>query len=1149
MHNFKWRAGRLFAGAILCSLFSHAVLGDGATLPAKVAAPADLAAQFVNPPDSCRPGVYWYVMDGHLSRTGITRDLESMKAAGIGNVLFLEVNVGVPRGNIDFLSDEWQDRFAFAVHECERLGIELALGSGPGWAGSGGPWVTGAQSMQHLVASRLDVSGPGPVGKALVVPPPHWPYFGPVPVIKKAEWESFYKDVCVLAVPTPSASAAISQIDEKALYIRSPYSSTPGVRSHFDAAAEYPDDPSGSAIDPEKMIDLTDRLKADGTLDWQVPPGNWAILRFVSRNNGAITRPAPEPGIGFECDKWDTTAFQAHLDAYVGKLLARVGTRKPGTGWTRLHIDSWEMGAQNWTPNFREEFKKRRGYDPQPFYPAYLGMIVGNRERTERFLWDLRQTGSELIVEKHADYLREFSHKNGLELSIEPYDMHPGNDFDLGAASDLPMGEHWAVGFNTAFSCIEATSIGHVMGRPVIGAESFTSAPGENWKMYPATLKNQGDWALATGINRFTFHTFAHKPDETRPGMQMGPYGVHWDRGQTWWPMIGAYHQYIARCCFLLRQGRSVADVLYLTPEGAPNVFRAPPSAMDGPDRLPDRRGYNFDACSTTAFIKLADARDGKVVFAGGASYRLVVLPRSVTMTPALVHKLDELISAGATVLGDAPSKSPSLESYPACDLEVATVAESIWGRSLPGDPGQAIAHGKGRIFRRRGMKETEPIFAAHWIWYPEGSPASAYPVGSVLLRRAIQIDEKQRIISATVDVTADNRFTLTVNGSGIGTSDNFHNIKHYDISQSLKRGENQIQARVDNLGDAPNPAGFIAAIEIHFADGSTKRIVTDGQWSASKQGQTDSRPAMVLGDYETSPWNLSAEDSNLYPDYAETAGILASMRVDPDFASNGPLRYTHRSTDDREIYFVSNRSGKPVDAACTFRVAGRSPQAWDAVTGEIRDLPEFHGKDGMTVIQLHFEPYESRFIVFPAAGAPPVASLKSPRRNLEQQTEISRLVGPWEVAFDPTLGGPAKIEFDRLQDWSLRSEAGIKYYSGIASYKKEFELPGDFSISDSNARLYIDLGVVHAMARVRLNGRDCGVAWTAPWRVDIAAAVKPGKNELEIEVADLWINRMIGDAISPSTAISQTTYRPYKATDPLVPSGLLGPVRLVKAF
>src|SRR5512133_1805101 len=177
----------------------------------------DLPTSFANPPDSARPGVYWYFMDGNLSREGMTRDLESMKAAGLGHLVFLEVNVGVPRGPIGFLSEQWQDLFVHAVREAERLGIEITLGSGPGWTGSGGPWVKPEQSMQHLVASRTEVQGPGKFAGTLAVPPPRRPFFGDVPAQMRPQWEAFFQDVAVLAFPTPETAATIPDIDEKAL--------------------------------------------------------------------------------------------------------------------------------------------------------------------------------------------------------------------------------------------------------------------------------------------------------------------------------------------------------------------------------------------------------------------------------------------------------------------------------------------------------------------------------------------------------------------------------------------------------------------------------------------------------------------------------------------------------------------------------------------------------------------------------------------------------------------------------------------------------------------------------------------------------------------------------------------------------------------
>ena len=256
-------------------------------------------------------------------------------------------------------------------------------------------------------------------------------------------------------------------------------------------------------------------------------------------------------------------------------------------GLTTLHMDSWEMGAQNWTPHFRAEFIRRRGYAPLPFYPVYTGQIVQSPEVSERFLWDLRQIAQELVLEFHAGHLKTYARRHGLSLSIEPYDMNPTSDLELGAVADIPMGEFWSKGFgyNSAFSCVEAASIGHVNGRPIVAAEAFTAQNNEGWKQHPASVKEQGDWAFSMGINQFYYHTFQHQPldDRLRPGMTIGPYGVHWDRNQTWWPMAGAYHEYISRCQYLLRQGTSVADVLYLAPEAAPNVFRAPESALTGP--------------------------------------------------------------------------------------------------------------------------------------------------------------------------------------------------------------------------------------------------------------------------------------------------------------------------------------------------------------------------------------------------------------------------------------------------------------------------------------------------------------------------------------------------------------------------------------
>lgn len=968
-----------------------------------------LKAGFLNPPDSARPGVYWYFMDGNTSREAMTADLESMKAVGIGYVLFLEVNVGVPRGKVDFLSEEWQDLYVHAVRESERLGIKIILGSGPGWAGSGGPWVKPEQSMTHLVASSTEVKGPSVFHAILPKPEPKKPFFGNENLTNELKQirDAWYEDVAVLAYPTPKTGQAIADLDEKALYYRAPYTSRPGVKQFIEAPASYPEVP-GSAVDQSKIIDLTQMLQPDGSLQWEVPEGKWTILRFGKRNNGAVTRPAPKPGLGFECDKFDTVAFDAHFNAYVGKLLKKVGTRKSTTdgGWTMIHIDSWEMGSQNWTGDFRAQFKKRRGYDPFLYLPTYTGQIINSLELSERFLWDVRLTSQELIIENHAGRFKELGRRNGLNLSIEPYDMNPTADLDLGSVADVPMCEFWTdkLGFNSSFSCIEATSIAHVQGKPVVGAEAFTATSNEAWKKYPGNMKDQSDWAFSMGVNRFVYHTFAHKPygDRLKPGVTMGPYGVHWDRTQTWWPMVPAYHKYVSRCQYVLSQGKPVADILYLTPEGAPHVFRAPTSALEGTDVLPDKRGYSFDGCSPL-LLKDAKVLDHRIVFPSGASYRVLVLPDVETMTPELLSKISSLVKAGAAVVGNPPLKSPSLVNYPKCDEQVRNMAAELWS-------------------------------------------------------------------------------------------------------------DKQITPARASLATVKTQSGH---------------LVTE-----------------------------------LYPSYDSTATFLRKHGIYQDFTASGSIRYNHRSLPDREIYFISNRTDRPVEDICLFRDGTLNAELWDAVTGDIRPLNNLNKAESGISIKMKLDASQSFFVVFNKSERQESKEFNA-LKNFPDKQSFMNLEGDWTVAFDTTWGGPAKVVFESLIDWTTRKEEGIRHYSGIALYSKTFDMP-ESSLKKSG--LYLDLGIVKNMARVRLNGKDLGVVWTSPWQVNISNAVKKKGNILEIEVANLWANRLIGDESLPDDGVKDgkwpdwiikgtprpgkrytfTTHHFYKKDDPLMESGLLGPVKII---
>ena len=1112
-----------------------------------------IAEDFRDPPASASPWVYWFFMDGNLSREGMTADLEGMKQAGIGGVIVMEVDVGVPKGPVRFMSEPWRALFKHAVTEAERLGLQMDLNAGPGWTGSGGPWVKAEQSMQHIVASETRVTGGRRFEGTLPQPQPRPPFFGPVPAEMEPLRSGFYRDVAVLAFPTPADEPAIADLDEKALYVRAPYSSQPGVKPYFPAPARYPPQPG---ITQSRIVDLTDRMDSDGRLVWDAPAGDWTILRFGRRTTGANTRPAPQPGLGFECDKFDPAALDAHFDAFVGALLREIGPRPNDRtmGWTLLHIDSWEMGSQNWSERFREEFHRRRGYDPLPYLPVVTGRVVGSLEVSERFLWDLRQTAQELVIENHAQHLKVLGRQYGFELSIEPYDMNPCSDLSLGGVADVPMCEFWAqgYGFNSSYSCIEATSIAHTLGRPVVAAEAFTSGDGEAWRLYPGAMKRQADWAFCMGINRLVFHRYAHQPWlDRRPGMTMGPYGVHYEHTQTWWPLVGAWHQYLARCQALLQRGRTVADICYLAPKGAPHVFRPPASALQGSAPVPDRKGYNFDGCAPETLLAGAKARNRQLILPSGATYRVLVLPGMETMTPKLLEKVRGLVRAGVTVIGPRPLKSPSLSNYPACDAQVQHLAAELWGPNASA-AGRTTERrvGKGRVIAVEPTVVSEPESvslpaSARWIWHAEGSPAASAPVGTRLFRRTFTIEAGAQVESARLIMTADNAFELSVNNNPAGQGDNFKQLYVFDLARLLQPGENVLSVRAENGGNTPNPAGLIGALVIRFNDGRQVTIPTDHLWQSVESDGAAWQAAMELGEMGMSPWGRidriagQQEFPDLYCDYDLVAGVLDKMDVPPDFESDVCLRYTHRQDGDTEIYFVANPADQPVVAKCGFRVTGKRPELWDPATGLMHAPGKFVKKGGRTWMSLSLEPCGSIFLVFSAKGhGAKAATRETPEASLHEVA----IRGPWEIQFEPERGAPEMIVMNELADWSMHPDPGVKYFSGLATYRTTFSL--DLA-PDQRSRCVLDLGRVEVMAQVKLNGKDLGVLWKAPYQVDISEAVKPGENALEVTVANLWPNRLIGDqSLPPEQRKTWTTWNPYKKDSPLLESGLLGPVR-----
>jgi hypothetical protein len=977
---------------------------------------------FRRPPDSAKPRVYWWWLFNRVDKAGITHDLEEFKAKGIGGVNLICTGgyAGkAPLPGVPFLGPEWRELFRHAVKEAARLDIELGFNLAGGWVMIG-PWVTQDNAMKRVVQSELNVRGPQKFAARLPLPP---------------TTDGYYRDVWVQAFPAPPAQSAGRGTQK--------------------------------AVDPGAVLDITDRWRADGVFEWDVPAGDWTILRTGYTLTGSRWDPYPmgdtfEGGAGYQIDYLDPLALDDHF-GHLGRLVLDE-TRKVGGRLDYLWSDSWECGKLTWTRDFPALFARSRGYDPKPYMPSLSGHTVGDSDVTARFKADFDRTVEDAIADNFYGHFADLCHREGVRMGSEaagPGNLPPMDSLKNLGRCDVPGGEFWVNDiYNFAggadLNLKQTASAAHIYGRPRALAESFTQQEPHktHWYYGPADLKPFGDCAFLAGINAIMLHmAVCQPPGDGKPGYQFCA-GQHWDPNITWWEQSGAFFDYLARCQFMLQQGLFVADSCVFLGEEPPVI--APPKVADPEIGLGS--GYDADFVNADVLVNRMSVRGGRLVLPDGMSYRLLALRYGTTTSPEvaarigailslpvsaappramsveLAKKVRQLVADGATVVGPPPVRAAGLRGYPACDDEVRRIAAEVWG-DCDGRTRTEHSYGKGRVIWGRTPREV-------------------------------------------------------LAGDGIGPDFAFQG-----------RGE----------------------------DGTT------------------SGP-----------------------------GVIAEKR--PGKAM-GALDFIHRSAGGAEIYFVANRTDRSTAHACAFRVRGLRPEIWDPVSGETRRAAAFETHGGVTTVPLEFAPWGSLFVVFrkPAeagsgVGGPDAggkgAGTESARRNFPALRTVQEIRGGWTVAFDPRWGGPASIDFPELVSWTRRLEDGIKYYSGKAVYRTTFDLeksvapehgkmPGHEAGSsglpggEERRRVFLDMGDVRHVAEVRLNGRRLGVLWTAPWRVEITDVIKPEGNVLEVDVVNLWANRVIGDLGRPKEKRIAVTHEAFRfdmitKDTPLVESGLLGPVRLL---
>ncbi|HEU5081098.1 MAG TPA: glycosyl hydrolase [Opitutaceae bacterium] len=1251
------------------------------------AAEPTIEAAFEHPPVEAKPWTYWFWSDGNLTRAGITADLEAMKRVGIGGVLIMDVDQNVPKGPVTFMSPQWREMFAFAVAEAKRLGLKVNMNNDAGWTGSGGPWVDAEHSMQKVVWSETTVSGGQhfdgelPQSPATEIPatssqPPAPPTSAAKPgslqpSVFSLQPSPFYRDIAVLAFPTPSSDFRIDKFAAK--------SGLQLVSSPDSVAAQEKD----ANIDPARIVDLTSKM-SHGRLAWDVPPGNWTIVRFGHTSTGKTNYPASAEGKGLEVDKLSREAVDLHFDAFIGKLIADTGGAKAADTLTTVHVDSWEVGYQNWTPKFREAFRRLRGYDPIPWLPTFTGRSVNSVALSERFLWDVRRTISELLNENYAARLAERAHENGRIFSVQAYRYGPFDCLSYAARADLPIGEFWTTRdpLNLHPSVKTMTSAGHIYGKNIIAAEAFTATDKlGRQRNHPYSLKAIGDAAFCAGVNQFIFHRYSMQPwvDDRKPGMTMGPWGVEYERTATWWEQTKSWHEYLARCQYLLRQGRFFADICYLQSEEG---FNNP--ALPSEIKPPAPAGYDFDFCSDEIVKTRMSVENGRIVLADGMSYRVLVLPSQRLMTPELLRKIRELVRAGAIVYGAPPVDSPSLTGYPACDDEVKRLVAELWGDGKSSgtdnndDAKIERTVGQGKVFWGVPLVDVltklgaEPDFAFRNSNSGDGEMGDAEKNDAKVsgaaktdalppirfVHRTLS-DRDVYFVSSLSDEPAHIVTSFRAEGGAPELWNAETGAKKLAAVYDLKNGRTQVPLDLDSRGSV-----FVVIRKTAAAAAATARIV-DVKKDGVSLWETDAVPlhpksaqgpaVAPMGSFTMAAWVKPAADTDLPTEVASGTSAYGVHRNDVLFPP--PAHEVYGQRDAAGAGFAVGRNGVcvlehgdhlfpatlvyPVEIHDWTHIAvvfdQGVPQLYlngklvrtglktsRTVYGGVgvthgRDVEPFRGErsrlqqfDHALKAEEIAELMRTTPVVAEAiprsSEAPPKAALetwppiqiaesrdgkalasawafeagkyelrRADRRVLRGEVDAVPapipIDGEWKLSFPAGWGAPPAVQLPALVSWTQHADSGVRYFSGTATYTKSFDVPAD-ALSKSR-RLWLDLGDVRVIAEVMLNGRNLGVLWKPPFRVEVTGALRAGSNALEVKVTNLWVNRLIGDEQlpadrewmkvpnrggfalkaypdwflrgerSPVGRVTFATWKHYEKDASLLPSGLLGPVAL----
>ncbi len=923
---------------------------------------------FVQPPPEARPRAFWDWVDGNFDRDELTREMEEAARMGLGGFDIWDVRSVVDEDSImpagpPFMSDAYLKGIVHAIGEAERTGLALGLIVSSGW-NSGGAWTLPEHQTMGLFRSQLKVHGPGE--QQLLLPFPELPDMAGKPgrqtraIIPRGEdgLPLYYKDICVIAYRDDSEMVC------------------PGTGDASEAptgdASEIVNTLTGRVVDPEGIIDLSDRMDSTGMLLWEIPEGTWKVVRYVCTNTGQpMISSTPNSG-GPMIDHFSEEATERHIRFFIEAIEKELGKPVGESGLSYLYTDSYEIQGQLWTPLMVPEFERRMGYSPVPYLPALEGAVAGDHETTRRFLYDYRRVLSDLIIENHYERSRIICEEHGIGFVAEaagpgwPVHNCPFESLKSSGVLTYPRGEFWHVPDNNQFwrevresergshwleelQVIKGVaSASHIYDRKYVEAEAFTGT--HLWNEGPGDLKPAADRAFCEGLNRIVFHTWPHTPEEAGEPGWVYAFGTLVNEQRIWWPMARPFMEYLGRCSFMLQQGDFAGDLLFYYGDSVPNFV---PARQPVPGLGP---GYDYDVINSDILLNRLGVKDGRLVLPHGPSYEVLVLPDEPYMQPEILKKVADLVRQGATVAGPQPNRSHGLFKREERDREVRQLAEELWGET-DGTERTHNDYGRGRIYRGAGLKQV-------------------------------------------------------------------------------------------------------------------------------------------------------MKDRGVVPDLQFTGEAGVDV-----------VDFIHRKEGESDWYFIRNTKDRHISGTVKVRQPDKSVECWDPSSGKMYSLQAEQLPDGRCEVPLFLEGHGSLFMVFhpyhQSPGKTKDAGDLPPEMNPNMvPAETLVLSDSWQVHFPEENAGAGRIVFDSLVLWNERPEDGIRFFSGIAAYEKEFQW--ELQAPDIGDRLFLEIGEVIETARVILNGKELGILWKPPFRIEVTGELNEGTNRLKVEVANTWANGLAGDARLP---------------------------------